>query len=103
MLDLPRGLIKHSPEDFVVEEIPAYAPSGTGDHIFVRFTKRDKTTIDAARAFARALECDPRETGFAGMKDRRAVATQTISLHAPRGVDPHAIATRARSLSFDGI
>ena len=37
---LPRALIKGCPEDFVVEEIPAYAPSGRGEHVFVRFTKR---------------------------------------------------------------
>jgi tRNA pseudouridine13 synthase len=103
MVDLPRGHIKHRPEDFVVEEMAAYAPSGAGEHVFVRFTKRDVTTLDAARALACALGCDPRETGFAGMKDKRAVATQTISVHAPRGVDPSAIATRAPSLSLQGI
>ncbi len=103
MLELPRGRLKHRPEDFVVEEIPAYAPSGAGEHVFVRFTKRDATTMDAARAFARALGCDPREVGFAGMKDKRAIATQTISLHAPRGVDPKNIAARALSLAVDGI
>lgn len=103
MLELPRGRLKQRPEDFVVEEIPAYAPSGAGEHVFVRFTKRDATTLDAVRAFARALDCDPREVGFAGMKDKRAVATQTISLHTPRGVDPKAVAARALSLAVDGI
>ncbi len=103
MLELPRGRLKQRPEDFVVEEIPAYAPSGAGEHVFVRFTKRDTTTLDAVRAFARALDCDPREVGFAGMKDKRAVATQTISLHAPRGVDARTVAARALSLEVDGI
>lgn len=41
MESAPPGRIKDSPEDFVVEEIPAYAPSGTGEHVYVRFTKRD--------------------------------------------------------------
>jgi tRNA pseudouridine13 synthase len=91
----PRGRIKDRPDDFVVEEIPAYAPSGEGEHVFLRFTKTDRTTLQAAHALARALGCDPREAGFAGMKDRRAVTTQTVSLHAPRGVDPQALATRA--------
>jgi tRNA pseudouridine13 synthase len=103
MLDLPRGRIRRSPEDFVVEEIPAYAPSGAGEHVFVRFTKRDVTTLDAAHALARALCCNPRDTGFAGMKDKRAISTQTISLHAPPGVDPSAIASSAPSLSLEGI
>ncbi len=103
MADLPRGRIKHRPEDFVVEEIPAYAASGEGGHVFVRFTKRDTTTLDAVRALATALGCNPREAGFAGMKDKRAVTTQTISLQAPRGVDPDAVATAALALSIDGI
>jgi tRNA pseudouridine13 synthase len=100
--DLPRGRIKTSPEDFVVEEIPAYAPSGEGEHVFVRFTKRNVTTIEAANMFARALGCDPREVGFAGMKDKRAVATQAVSLHAPRGIDPGELAARALALGGEG-
>lgn len=97
------GRIKVHPEDFVVEEIPAYAPAGAGEHVFVRFTKTDRTTLDAMRMVARALGCDPREAGFAGMKDRRAVTTQTVSLHAPRGIRPADLAERARSLAIDGI
>jgi tRNA pseudouridine13 synthase len=95
----PHGRIKAVPEDFVVEEIPAYAPSGEGEHLFVRFTKTDVTTLDAVRAIARTLGCDPREAGFAGMKDRRAVTTQTVSMHAPRGVRAQELAERALSPS----
>jgi tRNA pseudouridine13 synthase len=102
-LPLPQGLIKLRPEDFVVEELPAYAPAGEGTHVFVRFTKTDVTTIDAGRAIARALECDPRAAGFAGMKDKRAVTTQTISLETPRGSTPSALAERARGLVLPGI
>ena len=100
---LPPGLIKLRPEDFVVEELPAYAPTGEGTHVFVRFTKTDLTTIDAGRAIARCLECDPRAAGFAGMKDKRAVTTQTISLETPRGTNPAALAERARGLMLPGI
>jgi len=103
--DRPAARIKESPEDFVVEELPAYAPSGQGEHVYVRFTKRDRTTLDALRELARALGCDPREAGFAGMKDKRAVTTQTVSLHAPRGVDPKDLAARATApgLAVDGV
>ncbi|HZU85665.1 MAG TPA: tRNA pseudouridine(13) synthase TruD [Polyangiaceae bacterium] len=100
---LPHGRIKQTPEDFVVEEIAAYAPSGAGEHVLVRFTKRDMTTLDAVRAIAEACGCDPREAGFAGMKDRRAVTTQTMSLHASPDVDPHALAARALAASLPGI
>jgi tRNA pseudouridine13 synthase len=103
MSSLPPGRIKESPEDFVVEEIPAYGPSATGEHVFVRFTKRDRTTLDAVRAIARALGCDPRAAGFAGMKDKRALTTQTLSLHAPRGTGAADLAARAVGLAIEGI
>jgi tRNA pseudouridine13 synthase len=100
---LPRALIKGCPDDFVVEEIPAYAPSGRGEHVFVRFTKRGLTTLDAVDRLARALGCDPRETGFAGMKDKHAVTTQTASFHVPRGVDPIVVADKARTATVEAI
>ena len=103
MPELPRGTIRTTVDDFVVEELPAYAPSGSGEHVFVRFTKRNVTTLDAMKALARALDCDPREAGFAGMKDKRAVTTQTVSLHAPRGVGAPEVAQRALSAACDGI
>ncbi len=97
------GTLKARPEDFLVDEIPAYEPSGAGEHVFVRFTKIDVTTPDAMRAIARALGCDPREAGVAGMKDKRAVATQTVSLHVPRGAMALDVAERARHLDLQGI
>jgi tRNA pseudouridine13 synthase len=102
-LPLPRGRIKARVEDFVVDEIPAYTPSGEGEHVFVEITKTDVTTMDAVRALAGALGCDPRAAGFAGMKDRRATTTQTISLQPPRGTPPGQLAERARALTLQGI
>ncbi len=97
------GTLKTRPEDFRVDEISAYEPSGEGEHVFVRFTKIDVTTPDALRAIARALGCDPREAGVAGMKDKRAVTTQTVSVHVPRGATGQDVAERARHLSLEGI
>src|SRR5215472_5349811 len=94
----PPVRFKERPEDFVVEELPAYEPSGEGAHVFVRFTKTGLTTLDAVRAVARALGCDPREAGFAGMKDKQAVASQTVSLQAPRGATSPDLAARALAL-----
>lgn len=80
---LPRALIRSSPEDFVVDELPAYPMSGKGEHLFVTFRKRGITTPDAVRFLARALDVDPRGAGWAGMKDRHAVTTQTASFSVP--------------------
>ena len=102
-MDKPRGRIKARFEDFVVEELPAYEPSGAGEHVFVRITKTDLTTLEAVKRIARALRCDAREAGFAGMKDRHGVTTQTLSLHAPRGVSPDELASRARGVTVEGV
>jgi tRNA pseudouridine13 synthase len=77
--NLPRAVIRQRPADFVVEEIPAYEASGEGNHLFVTFRKTGLNTNFAVRGLARALGSDPREAGFAGMKDRHAVTTQTAS------------------------
>lgn len=99
----PEVRFKERPEDFVVEELPAYEPSGEGTHVFVRFTKTGMTTLDAVRAVSRAVGCDPREAGFAGMKDKLAVTTQTVSLQTPRGTTPADLAARALAMHVDGI
>ncbi len=80
----PAATIRKSPEDFVVREIAAYPPSGEGDHLFLEITKTDVTTNDAVRRICGALGTDERGAGYAGMKDRRAVTTQTISVPFPR-------------------
>ncbi len=77
------GALRTRPEDFHVEEIPAYPPSGTGEHVFVRVKKRGVTTRHAAQAIARFLRIQERDIGIAGMKDRHAVTTQWLSLPPP--------------------
>ena len=84
------------PEDFRVEEMPAYAPSGQGEHLFVHFEKTGWNTTDAVRAIARGLGIDARDVGYAGMKDRRAVTSQWASF-------PQAKAEAALALALDGI
>jgi tRNA pseudouridine13 synthase len=98
----PRGSIKTTPEDFVVEEIPAYEPSGEGDHLYVLFTKRGLTTDEAAGRIARATAVPMRDVGIAGMKDKVAVTTQTISLPVPPkgGAELEA---KVGDLSLEGI
>jgi tRNA pseudouridine13 synthase len=80
---LPSVKIRLHPEDFMVDEMPAYAPSGQGEHVYVTFRKVGLTTPEAVKRIARALEADPRDAGHAGMKDRHAVTTQTISVQVP--------------------
>lgn len=71
---------KKEPEDFVVEELPSFTPSGEGEHLFLFIQKRNLATAEAARRIARAFDVDYREVGWAGRKDARAVTRQWFSV-----------------------
>jgi tRNA pseudouridine13 synthase len=87
--------IRSTPEDFRVDEQPLYPPAGAGAHTFVRVEKRLRTTEAVARDLARAAGARPQDVGYAGRKDRMAVATQWISVP---GLDPE----RALALELPG-
>jgi tRNA pseudouridine13 synthase len=88
--DLPGsgGSLRATPEDFRVDEIPAYLPCGSGPHLYVRIEKRGRTTRDAVRGIAHALAVPERDAGYAGLKDRDAVTTQWLSFPVARDPDP---------------
>ena len=88
--------IRTEPEDFRVEELPLYSPSGEGGHTFVCVEKRLVTTEEVASALARAAGVGGRDVGYAGRKDRIAVATQWFSVP---GLDPQ----RALDLRLEGV
>ena len=90
------GQIKVSPEDFQVDEIPAYLPCGSGTHLYLLVEKRGRTTRDVVRALARTLGVEDRDAGVAGLKDRQALTTQWLSF-------PTAASPDAASLSGDGF
>jgi tRNA pseudouridine13 synthase len=85
--------IAASPEDFVVDEEPLYPPAGEGGHTFVRIEKRLRNTEEVARALARFAGVRPGDVGYAGRKDRVAVARQWLSVPA---LEPE------RALAFAG-
>jgi tRNA pseudouridine13 synthase len=76
------GAFKLVPEDFEVEELPAYNPSGEGEHLFLWVEKRGRDTREVVRALAQALGVPEGEVGVAGMKDRHAVTRQLLSVPA---------------------
>jgi len=89
-------VLRSVPEDFVVDEIPLYPPSGTGGHTFVWVEKRLRTTEEVARALARAAGVAPRDVGYAGRKDRVAVTRQWFSV-------PDLAPERALELELPGV
>lgn len=79
-----RGRLKAEPAHFRVEEKLGFAPDGGEAHLLLRVEKTDANTLFVARRLADAAGVHPRDVGFAGLKDRRAVATQWFSLPAGR-------------------
>ncbi len=96
------GVIKRYDEDFLVEEIPLYRPSGQGTHVYVLMEKRGLTTPAAIRELARELRRNPRDFGYAGLKDAHGVTRQMVSIEH---VEPERVASlrfsRIRILSLD--
>jgi tRNA pseudouridine13 synthase len=74
--------LKTSPEDFEVEEVPAYQPSGEGEHLYLWVEKKGRSTAEAARALARHLGISERDISYAGMKDKVAITRQLFSVPA---------------------
>src|SRR5262249_42863729 len=96
--DLPGigGRIKTVPEDFEVEEGPAYQPSGSGDFLYLWIEKRGLGAQFFARQVAQRLGIPAGEVGTAGLKDRHAVTRQMVSV-------PAAAEQRLAQLEDDGI
>jgi tRNA pseudouridine13 synthase len=69
-------------EDFVVVEELGFEPDGDGAHVLLRVRKRGANTAWVARQLAAAAGCREHDVGYAGLKDRHAVATQWFSVPA---------------------
>ncbi len=77
------GVLRAQDEDFVVEEDLGFVPAGAGAHVLLKVRKHGANTQWVAQQLARLAGCRTAEVGFAGLKDRRAIAVQWFSV--PRG------------------
>jgi tRNA pseudouridine13 synthase len=84
------GRVRMEAADFRVEERLGFEPDGGGAHFLVLVEKQDANTLFVARELAARIGRPPQEIGFAGLKDRRAVARQWFSLPAIKGREPAA-------------
>lgn len=80
--------IRTAPEDFFVEELPGFEPSGEGEHLLLTVEKRGMNTAFAAKRIAAWAAIADMGVGYAGLKDRHAVTRQRFSVHLPRKVAP---------------
>lgn len=84
------ALFKSRPEDFQVEEILGFEPSGEGEHCFLWVEKTDRNSNDVAGHFADRLGIRKRLISHCGLKDKQAVTRQWFSLHLPGEPSPTA-------------
>ena len=76
------GMLKTEPRDFLVEEVPAYDPCGEGGFDYLWVEKEDVAGPKLVKTVAQRLGLPHGEVGCAGMKDRRAVTRQWLSVPA---------------------
>lgn len=81
------GVLRAIPADFVVEEIPLYEASGTGNHLYLRLTRENLSTRDVVRMVESSLRLKPGSVGYAGLKDKDARTTQIFSIPLERRTD----------------
>ena len=79
---------RSTPEDFFVEEIASFQPSGEGEHLLLTVEKRGMNTAFAAKTLAAWAGIAEMGIGYAGMKDRHAVTRQRFTVHFPKRVSP---------------
>ena len=88
---LPRALgpvvlqarMRESPEDFRVDEVDGFEPSGSGEHLLLDIEKRGMNTGFAAKRIAEWAGVPESAIGYAGMNHRHAVTRQRFSVHLP--------------------
>lgn len=89
------GIIKHTAEDFIVEEIlkngtmvscegTTFSLPGKGDYLYLAICKKNITTNDVAIALMKKFRLRLSDIGISGIKDRRALASQCFSVKGLR-------------------
>lgn len=77
------GVIRSCPDDFQVDEISQFTPSGEGEHVWLQIKKTGENTEWVAGLLAKIAEVPRKDVSFAGLKDRHAVTTQWFSVQMP--------------------
>ncbi|MBA4502792.1 tRNA pseudouridine(13) synthase TruD [Marinobacterium marinum] len=80
-----KAVLRTTADDFQVFERLPFEPDGEGEHLFLYIRKIGENTDWVARQLARFCQVSPRDVGYAGKKDRHAVAEQWFSVRVPIG------------------
>lgn len=76
----PSFVFNKSSKDFEVEEVPLYDFSGSGEHLIVKFRKKDMTTWEAVNTLSSIAGVKSKDVGYAGLKDKEGSTIQYFSI-----------------------
>jgi tRNA pseudouridine13 synthase len=90
-LDWPRAygipkssaIFKQTPVDFQVDEYFDGEFSGEGEHIVLKIEKKGLNTEEVVKSLSKLVNKPVKLISYAGLKDRQALTTQWLSIHAP--------------------
>ncbi len=71
---------KQSSDDFVVDEVPLYEFSGSGEHLIINIRKKNITTDELIKKISKEINLHPKFIGYAGLKDKKSLSRQYISI-----------------------
>lgn len=75
------------PEDFMVNEVLGFEPTGQGEHWLLHVEKTAQNTHWLAEQLAKFCGVDTLAVGYCGRKDRHAITRQWFSLYDPKQTD----------------
>ena len=73
-------VIKHKPEDFIVEEILEKLPKDGEGHMLCILEKQGVDMFGALKTISKVLGIAQKEIGYAGIKDKHAITKQHITI-----------------------
>ena len=85
-------------EDFRVDELLGFKPSGEGEHCLLWIEKRERNTNDVASDLAAKLGIRRRLVSHCGLKDKHALTRQWFSIHLPGQESP-----ATEDLNIEGV
>lgn len=80
--------LKSNLDDFQVDELLGFEPSGEGEHCLLWVEKTNRNSNDVATELANKLGIRKRLVSHCGLKDKSAVTRQWYSLHLPGQPSP---------------
>ncbi|MDI6737605.1 MAG: tRNA pseudouridine(13) synthase TruD, partial [Nanoarchaeota archaeon] len=68
------------PEDFIVKELASIPFTDSGEYAYFLLRKKEWNTMDAVKEIAERLSIHPKKVAYAGIKDKKAVTEQFVSV-----------------------